>query len=330
MKKCERSTRIILVTLLCSLTSGFYSLAIADNFPSRYIDLVFPWAPGSTLEMAFSPVKDKAAKILGQPLVWNYKPGAGGATAAGYVANARPDGHTLLFANTTTLITTPLSSKVGYSMHDFTPVFLIARTPSFFFVKYESPYRTMLDFIEAAKMKKLTFGFFGLYGAPHLTMMNLENTAGFKTTYIPHKEGTPAVFVAIMGGHVDIGGGVLPLTMVGPQKTRPLVINAPERWKLFPNVPTLLELGIGYSKENITSGVTQWLWAPKKTPKEDIHKIYNAFKKVFEENGPEIEKTYEKFDLRLNFLDPEQTEKYSQGEYEFLKKSLERLGVTPK
>ena len=97
------------------------SFAPAAGFPDRQIEVVIPLAAGGGTDQAFAPFKEKVQKILGQPIVISYKPGAGAAIGAAYVAKAKPDGYTLLFGNAGSLLTTPLAQKVGYTLDDFAP-----------------------------------------------------------------------------------------------------------------------------------------------------------------------------------------------------------------
>src|SRR5581483_3317697 len=231
--------------------------------------------------------KDKVGSILGQPLVINHKPGAAGAIGTNFVAKAKPDGYTRLLANKGGLISTPLTMKdAGYIMADLVPICLLTRSPSIFYVRDDSPYKSLKDYIETAKKKPLSYATYGALSLSHLSMLLVEKTAGFEATHVPYA-GAAESNLALLGGHVDMAVGVSSANLVGPGKLRAIALTSDKRWDLYPNVPTLKELGYPVVKGD-PFGAMFSLWAPKGTPKEVIDKIYRAFKKVVDENNAEI------------------------------------------
>ncbi|HYB21899.1 MAG TPA: tripartite tricarboxylate transporter substrate-binding protein, partial [Thermodesulfobacteriota bacterium] len=155
----------------------------------------------------------------------------------------------------------------------------------------------------------------------HICMEALSKAAGFQATHIPFS-GANAAMAAALGGHVDVGIASGSTGMAGPGKLRILAIAHKERLALFPNVPTLKE--IGYPIYGITY---HGLWAPKGTPKEIMQKIFTAHKKTVEEKGKEIEKTYRELEHELLLLDPEELWAAYQADYDFQKKMLGEMGA---
>ncbi|MFB3883810.1 MAG: tripartite tricarboxylate transporter substrate binding protein [Thermodesulfobacteriota bacterium] len=325
--KSYKNKAIIFSVVLGLLAGGFSYGRAQTNFPSRLIDVVIPLAPGGGNDTVFLPFKERVGKILGQPLVVSYKPGAAGVIGTAFVAHSKPDGYTLLFGNKGGLIHGPLTKKgVGYTLDDFAPVCNIATVRGLFYVKDESPYRTLKDFIQAAKTKSLTYCTHGAMSINHISMEYLKKLEGLQLVHIPQSGSAPCM-VAGLGGHVDMSYTIAQKAMVGPGKLRPLAIPSDERDKSYPDVPTTKELGYPFFKY---ASAIYWLWAPKGTPKENINKIYEAFKKVVNENREEIIKIYDSIDASLIFSGPEELGKESKEEYAFTKKMFDEMGIVAK
>ena len=318
---------IFSVALVSLILTGPSLVPAASDYPNRQIEVVIPLAAGGGTDQAFAPFKEKVQKILGQPIVISYKPGAGAAIGAAYVAKAKPDGYTLLFGNAGALLTTPLAQNVGYTMNDFVPICCLTNNPSIFLVKDDSPYKTFVDWMAAAKSKRMTYATPGHMSPPHLVMGYFEKERGFKATHIP-QQGTVGVNTAVLGGHTDLGVSGAMSTMVVKGKLRGIAVSSAKRYPMFPEVPTLVELGFPLFKDLF--GAASWLWAPKGTPKENIDKIYAAFKKVYDEDGAAIDKQLNNVDINLYFMGPEEMMKYAQNEIVFYRKFMSDMGTPAK
>ena len=316
----------VLVVVMGSLIMGAFSMAFAQsNYPDRPIDLVIGYQPGGAMDFIQAIYKDRVNKILGQPIVSVFKAGAGGAIAAAYVAKAKPDGYTLYFGSNATMVFIPLTKKDnGYTPDELTPVCNLTLSPNLLCVKDDSPYKTLRDFIQAAKTKKLKYATYGVNSGPHILMEALGRAAGFKATHIPYPGAGPA-YVACLGGHVDMAISTGTGGMVGPQKLRILAVTSEQRYDLQPDIPTLKELGY-----NIVVPVMFYLWAPKNTSLENIKKISDAYKKATDEGREEIRKGLVNIEQSLYFLDTAQVRKAAQVEYQTMKKMVEELGMLAK
>jgi tripartite-type tricarboxylate transporter receptor subunit TctC len=314
---------------ICVLMVLGHSFAFAQSeYPDRYIRVIVPLSPGGGGDLSFGPFKDRVGNILGQPLVVSYRPGSSGAIGTASVAKSKPDGYTLLLANKGGLISTPLTMKdAGYTMADLTPICLLTRSPSIFYVQDQSPYKSLADFIEAAKTKKLSYATYGALSLSHLAMKLVEKHAGFEAIHVPYG-GAGEANIALLGGHVDMAIGTSAVKLVGPGKLRAVALSADKRWELYPNVPTMKELGFPVLKGD-PFGAMFSLWAPKGTPKEIVDKIYRAFKKVLDESGKEIAKGLESAELNLEFLGPDEFAEVANEEYSLVKKMIEEMGVRP-
>jgi tripartite-type tricarboxylate transporter receptor subunit TctC len=317
MRKTFNTVIVVLVILLG--TGVCFPLAAAD-YPARPIELVVAYPPGGGSDSGIMPFKDKAAKSLGQPIVSVYKPGAAGAIGTAFVANAVPDGYTLIGATHSSFISLPLTREAGYTLDSFTPVCNLTESRGYFLVREDSPYKTMRDFVEAAKTKKMKYSTPGAYTTSHLMMELLARDAGIELIHIPYSGGATA-FTAVLGGHVDIGTAGGSLGMVGPGKLRAIAVMGEKRFSISPDVPTLKELG--YSSRGLTY---YGVWAPKGTPKEIINKLYQAFKKVGEENRDEISRFLKGAEQAIHILSPEELDKQYKDEYEYFKKVFREMG----
>ena len=274
--------------MLFGLLAVAFSPAMAQSpYPDRPIDLVIGYQPGGAMDFIQAVYKDRVTKILGQPIASLFKPGAGGAIGAAYVAKSKPDGYTLYFGSNATMVFIPLTKKdIGYVPEDLTPICNLTLSPNLLCVKDDSPYKTLKDFIEAAKTKKMKYATYGVNSGPHILMEALGRLAGFKGTHIPYPGAGPA-YVACLGGHVDMAVSTGTGGMVGPGRLRILAVTGEQRYDLQPEIPTLKEIGY-----NIVVPVMFYLWAPKDTPGENIQKIADAYKKATEEGREEIRKTW--------------------------------------
>jgi tripartite-type tricarboxylate transporter receptor subunit TctC len=318
-----------------ALVGGSTSVALGPGaafgqaaFPERFITLVVPLSPGGGADQTLLFFKDRVSSVLGQPLVTTYKPGAAGAVGTNFVVKAKPDGYTLLVANKGGLISTPLTMKdAGYTMADLVPVCLLTRSPSIFYVRDASPYKSLKDFVEAARKKPLNYATYGALSLSHLAMLLVQKTARVEATHIPYA-GAAQANLALLGGHVEMAVGVSSASLVGPGKLRAVALTSDKRWDLYPNVPTLKELGYPVAKGD-PFGAMFSIWAPKGTPKEVVDGIYRAFKKVADDNSAEIVKGLQRVELNLDFVGPGELGEVANEESALLKKVLDDLGVKP-
>jgi tripartite-type tricarboxylate transporter receptor subunit TctC len=300
---------------------GISFAAETGDFPNRPIELVFAYPPGGGTDSSFLPFKDAAGRALGKPIVNVYKAGAGGALGAAYAAQAKPDGYTLALASPSNFILLPLTKDVGYTLDSFTPVYNFSETRNYFLVREDSPFKTMRDFVEAAKKKRMIYSSPGVNTTSHITMEALIRQLGLQLTHVPYSGGSTA-FTAVLGGHADIGLAGGSLGMVAPGKLRALAVDGDKRFPISPNVPTLNELGYP-SKGLIYYGV----WAPKGTPEPIINKLYQAFKKAAEENRDQSAKILIGADQAPLFLSPAELGMVYQAQNTYYKKVFEDMGM---
>ncbi len=316
--KTRKGRTVVVVGIVASLLMGVSAAPAAADYPARSMDYVLPFGPGGGTDLTVRLYKDKVEKLLGQPIVMTYKPGAGGVIAGRYVKESKPDGYTFLVISNTSLVTSMLARKADFTLDDFIPVCTLTLSPTIFAVNKDSPYKTMKDFAEAAKTKKMKYGITAPFSSSQLIVEAISRQEGFQAIPVPMGGGAKAMS-AVLGGHVD-------MSVVAPtgieNQLRILAVNSEDRWEAHPEVPTLKELGYPSGPETHFS-----LYAPKGTPKEIVDKVYEAYKKVLEEDREEITKRAKGINQAARILGPEALGKMTQGTYVFFKEMLSKMGA---
>lgn len=255
------------------------SQAPQQPFPSKPISIIVPYAPGATDREA-RKLAELAAKHIGQSIVVENKDGAGGAIGTQFVAQSKPDGHTLLYAAPAVLTVAPLVGKPPYRYDDLMALARATTSPHVLAARADAPFKSVSQMIGYAKANpgKIVFGSSGIGTAVHLAGEAFADSAGIKFNHVPYRGLAPAI-TAVLGGFVDVVIG-LP-SAINPQieggKMRALAQFGASRATALPNVPTLKELGIG-----LALGVDIGLFAPKGTPAAVVAKIDDAFSKAIE------------------------------------------------
>ena len=270
----------IVVKLLASLLFVLGGLCHAA-YPDKPIKLIIGFPPGGPLDTHARLLTDQLQKILGQPVVIDYKPGAGGTIGASFVSGSPADGYTLLMANTGTMVINPhVYTKNPYdTLRDFTPIARTAQQPLAMVVNNEVPAKTLLEFIDHARKQpgKVNYGSAGNGGISHLVPAMLEDATGIQMTHIPYK-GTAPAFTDLVAGQVQFMAESIPQVAqyVKAGKVRALAMTGKERNAAIPDVPTMAEIGIRNFEVVGFYGVL----APANLPKEVTAKLSNAFKAV--------------------------------------------------
>jgi tripartite-type tricarboxylate transporter receptor subunit TctC len=271
-------------TLLAGIAAapGF---AHAQDYPVRAITLVVPYAAGGTDAMART-VADKMSRTLGQRIVVDNRPGAGGSIATRQVAKAAPDGYTLVVGGTGSLAVNPtLYPDVGYDPRkDFAPIGLIGTSALIVLVHPSLPARSVRELIDLAKKDrgKLNYASAGVGSGTHLGTALFEQMAGIELTHVPYR-GTSAALTDLLGGHVAIYFSTLPsaVGLVREGKVRALAITSSKRSSAFPELPTLAEAALPGYEAVLHYGIV----APAGTPRAIIVKLNAALRDAL--NAPD-------------------------------------------
>jgi tripartite-type tricarboxylate transporter receptor subunit TctC len=270
-------------TRLCVAIAGFLSLwsVLAQAYPSESIRLVVPFPPGGAVDFYARAVQPALAEALGQPVVIDNKAGASGMLGAGIVAQAAPDGYTLLLGNIASLaINVGIYDKMPYDPRkDFTHIVRTVDVNYVLVVHPSLPVKTVAELVQYAKANpgKLSYGSAGSGSLPHLGTELLKAQAGIDLVHVPYKGGGPMVTDAL-GGQIQVVLGdqanLMPHVQTG--RLRALAVATTKRSSNAPNIPTIAESGLpGYD-------ATAWqgLVGPAGMNAEVVKKINEAFNKV--------------------------------------------------
>jgi tripartite-type tricarboxylate transporter receptor subunit TctC len=253
--------------------------AAAQDYPSRPITLIVPYAAGGGNDAMARVAADKMSKTLGQNIVIENRGGAGGTIATRQVAKADPDGYTLGLGGTGTLAIGPtLYGNVGYDPRkDFAPVGLIGTSALVVLVHPSLPVKSMPELIAYAKANpgKLNYASAGSGSGIHLGTEYFLSMAGLKITHVPYKGSGPAL-TDLVGGHVSIYFSSLPpaVGLVKDGKVRALAVTSAKRSAIFPDLPTVAEAGLPGYEAVLHYGIV----APAGTPKAIIDKLNAALR----------------------------------------------------
>ena len=222
----------------------------AQSYPTRPISLVVPFPPGGVADIVARPVAEALSRELGQPVVIENKPGAGGGIGMGAVAKAKADGYTLLMALSSLTVIPEADAILGrapmFALGDLRPIARYTADPTVLAVRADSPWKTYDDFVTDAKRRPDTIAYSssGAYSAVHLPIEMLAHSAGIKLRHIPYSGGGPAL-TAVLGNVVATTAGAP--AVLAPQikagELRALVTTGVSRHPLLPDVPTAKELG---------------------------------------------------------------------------------------
>lgn len=280
----KKLNRLLLTALLALPLAG-----MAQNYPNKPVKMIIPLAVGSAVDNAARLVAQKMSESMGQNLVIENLPGSSGLIGADRVARAAPDGYTIGGFNDSILTMVPnLNPKTPWNaLTDFAPVSLVGTIEWGLVVKAESPYRTLSDFLAAAKAApgKLNYGSGGNGSPQHIAMALVAGRANLDLVHIPYKGATPAA-VGVAAGEVDASmqglGTVTSLIQAG--KLRLLAVSTPERLPQYPSVPTFQESGMpGFTFNSWFAMV-----APAGTPAPIVKRLNDEVRKAV--TDPELQK----------------------------------------
>src|SRR3954464_10348278 len=264
---------------------AFISNALAQGYPAKPIRVFVGYAPGGPPDAGIRPLAKALEPLLGQTLVFEYRPGNAGGVAMEFMARAPSDGYTLYYFDSGPLTVAPHLAKVGYNnLTSFTHLGHVCGSGSLLVVHPSTPFRTPADVIEAAKREpnKWSYGTSGVGGPHHLSGEYFKSVTGAQLLHVPYKGGGPAM--------TDLMGGQVPMlfSSLGPSvgavkggKIRALAVTSLKRSAAFPDVPTMDELGI----KGFESTAWYGLLGPAGLPPEALARLTSAMQRAAQDKA---------------------------------------------
>lgn len=302
---------------ISALLPALLSAQAQEPFPSKPITLIVGYAPGGTSDLSMRYLAEAASKRLGQPVVVVNKEGGGGVVGLAELKNAKPDGYTIGFLATGPIISAHMRKLPFDATKDFTPIIQTSGAIYGLVVQAESEFKTMKDWIDfaIANPGKATYSTTGAGSPQHLVMIQLGDQLKAKFVHVPMGGGVPAI-TQLLGGHVTAASQTTewkPYVQSG--RLRLLAVYSDKRLALFPEVPTLLDLGYGIVAPTVYSIV-----GPAGMPPDRVKKLHDALHASVQEPG--YQDLLKKLDMTPDYKGPDDLKKLILSIHESSGKAL--------
>ena len=312
------------------LTTAFCLTALVSpvsaEYPDKPIRMVVGYAPGGAADKLVRPITDRLARVLKQPFVIDYKPGAGAALAAELTAKAPADGYTLHITDSGPMTILPHMRKLGYDpLSSFTPISMVGGGGVIVVVLPSSKATDMKSLIELAKKdpKNWSYGTSGVGGVGHLAGEQFKAAAKINIDHIPYKGGSPAI-TELLGGHVPILFSSLgaAASHIQAGRLRALADSSGKRSSMFPDVPTMAEAGFPGFDASIWFSIV----GPAGLPKEVMDKLVPALTSVMRD--PEVILAIKREGYDPMPMTPQQTAERIKTDFELWGKTVKSANIT--
>ena len=298
-----------------------------QKYPTKAVRLIIAFTPGSASDLVGRVVGEKLSQIWGQPVVAENRPGAGGSIASNVVVQAEPDGYTLLVNSSAHVVNPAIYAKLPYdTLKDFTNVAPLAAQPNVLIVGVDSGWKTLQNFIAAAKSKpgQLNFSSAGMGSATHLNLEKLKLMAGIDVSHVPYK-GSPEAIADTMAGRVCCY--FAPVSAAVPHVTSGKVValgvSTKKRSPLLPDVPAIAEAGVPNFDYNLWVG----LWGPRALPTPLVNKINKDVQQALA--SPDLKERLAKLGAEPMMMSAAEFAQYVKREIGESEKIVKAAGIPP-
>jgi len=303
------------------------ALHAQEAYPSKPVSMIAPFPPGGVADIVGRPLAASMEKTLKQPVLVVNRPGAGGAVGTTSAAKAAPDGYTILMSLSSISIfpvSDPMNGRpLPYQLSDFAPIALVTADPTILVVSADGPYKTIQEFIAAAKAypNQMNYSSSGTYGTLHVAMEMFASAAGIRMFHVPYQGGGPAV-TALLGGqvHALASGPAAVVGQIKGGKMRALAGWGDKRLPAMPELPTFKELGLKDVEFYIWSGV----FVPAATPAPVQARLREAVRAAVAD--PQFTGAMTKAETPIQYLDAPQFRDFLAKDAARLKVAVEKIG----
>jgi tripartite-type tricarboxylate transporter receptor subunit TctC len=318
--------RFALTALFCATVLAPSTLA-AQTYPSKPIHFILPYIPGGIIDTAGRNLALRLSESLGQSVVPENRPGAGGMVGADVVARAAPDGYTMLLTDPALVSNPTLQSDVPYDLFKgLQAVSVVGSSPAVIVASLTLPVKTFPEFIAYAKANpgKLNFASAGIGTAPHLAGEMIKLRTGIEMTHIPYR-GIGAAYPDVMSGKVQLAfssiAGAVPFT--SDNRVRPIATTGSVRSPVYPDVPTVAESGLPGFDVDLWIGI----YAPAGLPPAVLAKLNGEINKVLQH--PQLKAAFAKIGIAPRGTTPDEAAAFTRSEYDKWKKVIVEGKIKP-
>ena len=314
--------------LLCSaVLVAAATVGQAQTYPSKPIRIILPYVPGGIIDTAGRNLALRLSESLGQSVVAENRPGAGGMVGADVAARATPDGYTILLTDPALVSNPTLQTDVPYDLFKgLQAVSIVGSSPAVIVSSLTLPVTTFAEFIAYAKANpgKLNFASAGIGTAPHLAGEMIKLQTGIEMTHVPYR-GIGAAYPDVMSGKVQLAfssiAGAVPFT--ADNRVRPIATTGSARSPVYPNVATVAESGLPGFDVDLWIGI----YAPAGMPPAVLAKLNGELNKVLQH--PELKAAFAKIGISPRGTSPDEGAAFTRAEYEKWKKVIVEGKIKP-
>jgi tripartite-type tricarboxylate transporter receptor subunit TctC len=309
-------TRLALLALLSMLAP---SSVVAQTYPSKPIHLVLPYVPGGIIDTAGRHLALRLSESLGQSVVAENRPGAGGVVGTDVVARSAADGYTILLNDPAFVSNPSLLPDVPYELSALQPVSIVGSSPAVIVANPQLPVKNFSELIAYAKANpgKLNFASAGIGTAPHLAAEMIKLRTGIAMQHVPYR-GIGAAYPDVMSGKVQLAfssiAGAVPFT--SDNRVRPLATTRSVRSPVYPDVPTVAESGLPDFDVDLWIGI----YAPAGLPAPALARLNSEIKKALQH--PELKAAFAKIGIEPRGTSPEEASAFTRAEFDKWKKVI--------